>query len=549
MADARYSLFMTAFQRADRWWRDQTIYQVYPRSFQDSGADGVGDLNGIRDRIPYLSALGVDCIWLSPIFASPMRDFGYDISDYRAIDPLFGSMHDFDDLLQEAHSHGLKLLLDFVPNHTSDEHRWFAESRSSRTNPKRDWYIWKDPAPDGGPPNNWISNFGGSAWEYDEQTGQYYYHAFLASQPDLNWRNPEVREAMFDVLRFWLDKGVDGFRVDVIWHLIKDEHFRDNPPNPDYRPGQPEIERNLQVNSADQPEIHDLVAEIRDVIDEYDNRLLIGEIYLPLERLMSYYGKTQDTGVHLPFNFQLLQCPWRPGKIADLVDEYEKSLPAHGWPNWVLSNHDQPRIAARAGEAQARIAAMLLLTLRGTPTLYYGDEIGLGDVTIPPGRVQDPWARQEPEASFNRDKARTPMQWSTRPFAGFSQAEPWLPLSRDWQQRNVALFEEQPDSLLNLYRRLLALRKNSQALRTGDYRALHVDEAIFGFERFDKNERLAIVLNFSEQERSVPDLPRDYRSASLMFSSHGRIEGDEPLAGKRLKAGEGLILQARTEAR
>jgi alpha-glucosidase len=287
------------------WWKHGIVYHIYPRSFQDSNGDGIGDLNGIRHRLDYLAWLGVDAIWISPIYTSPMADFGYDVADYCGIDPIFGTLEDFDHLIEEAHTKGLKLILDFVPNHTSDQHPWFRESQSSRTNPKRDWYIWRDPGPDGAPPNNWISNFGGPAWEWNEATGQYYYHAFLKEQPDLNWRNPEVRTAMYDALRFWLDRGVDGFRIDVIWHLIKDAEFQDNPPNLAYQPSQAEINRFLQVYSADQPEVHEVVSEMRRVLEEYPERVLIGEIYLPLERLVAYYG--QDlAGAHLPFNFQLI---------------------------------------------------------------------------------------------------------------------------------------------------------------------------------------------------------------------------------------------------
>ena len=509
--------------RASRWWRDEAIYQIYPRSFKDRSGDGRGDLAGIAEQLPYIRDLGVDAIWLSPIFASPMKDFGYDIADYCAIDPLFGTMADFDRLLEATHAHGLKLLLDFVPNHTSDQHDWFKASRSSRSDPKRDWYIWKDAAPDGSPPNNWISNFGGSAWARDEATGQYYYHAFLASQPDLNWRNPEVREAMFDNMRFWLDKGVDGFRVDVIWHLIKDEQFRDNPPNPGFRPGQSEINRNLQIHSADQPEIHRVIAEMRAVMEEYDHRLLIGEIYLPLERLMHYYGE-DGAGVHLPFNFQLIQCPWRAGEVARIVSEYEAALPPDGWPNWVLSNHDQPRIAARAGERQAKIAAMLLLTLRGTPTVYYGDELAIGDVAIPQDRIQDPWARQEPDASFNRDKARTPMQWSSEPHAGFSQAEPWLPLTADWQERNVAALAGQSGSMLQLYKFLLKLRRRHSALRTGPYRQLDVAGDVFAYERHDENGRFAVLLNFASEPRPAPLHPA-YDGGAIVLSTDANRDG------------------------
>ncbi len=296
-------------KRDELWWRHGIFYQIYPRSFQDSNADGVGDIRGIIDRLPYLQALGVDALWLSPIFPSPMADFGYDIADYTGVDPLFGSMEDFDVLVKATHAAGLKIILDLVPNHTSDRHPWFIESRRSRDDPKRDWYIWREPAAGGGPPNNWLSEFGGSAWQYDTASRQYYYHAFLAQQPDLNWRNPAVRHAIYDVMRFWLCKGVDGFRVDVIWHLVKDAQFRDNPPNPNFRDGRPPHEKILPLHSTDQPEIHDVIAEMRRVVDEFDARVLIGEIYLPLERLVVYYGRDLS-GAHLPFNFALLSAPW-----------------------------------------------------------------------------------------------------------------------------------------------------------------------------------------------------------------------------------------------
>src|SRR6185312_2003031 len=296
------------------WWQTGVIYQIYPRSFQDTNADGIGDLKGIERRLDYLAGLGVDAIWISPIYPSPMADFGYDVTDYCDVDSRFGVLADFDSLLSQAHARGLKILLDFVPNHTSDRHPWFVESRASRDNPKRDWYIWRDPAPDGGPPNNWISDFGGSAWARDEATGQYYYHAFLKEQPDLNWRNPAVQAAMYDVMRFWLDRGVDGFRIDVLWHLIKAADFQDNPPNPDYRPGMGDMHRVRQLHSTDQPEVHEIAADMRAIADSYGasgwgERVLIGEIYLPVDRLLRYYGR-ERAEVHLPFNFQLIDAPW-----------------------------------------------------------------------------------------------------------------------------------------------------------------------------------------------------------------------------------------------
>ena len=526
------------------WWQNGVLYQIYPRSFQDSDGDGVGDLKGIRQRLDYLTQLGINAVWLSPIFLSPMRDFGYDIADHCAIDPIFGTLADFDLLLNDVHSRGIKLILDFVPNHTSNEHPWFRESRSSRVNPKRDWYIWRNAASDGAPPNNWLGAFGGSAWEWDEATGQFYYHAFLKEQPDLNWRNPEVRAAMHGVLRFWLERGVDGFRVDALWHLIKDEQFRDNPPNPAFRPEQAGLERFLQLRSADQPEIYDVVAELRRILDAYPDRLLIGEIYLPIERLVTYYGKDLS-GAHLPFNFQLLNTAWSAQQIANIVAEYESALPPGGWPNWVLGNHDRPRIATRVGEAQARVAAMLLLTLRGTPTLYYGDELGFEQAIVPPEAVQDPWEKQEPGLGLGRDPCRTPMSWDRSLNAGFSPARPWLPPASDCLRRNVETFTGDPNSILNLYRRLLALRAQSTALCTGDYTAVSADEGVFIFERRAKSERLAIALNLTHEPRRV-NLPETFERiliSTVVAKPAGSVAGEVTL-----RPDEGIIVAAARES-
>jgi len=473
------------------WWQTGILYQVYPRSFQDADGDGIGDLRGIIERLPYVAELGVEAIWLSPIFVSPMADFGYDIADHCAIDPLFGSLADFDALLKAAHARGLKVLLDLVPNHTSDRHPWFVESRSTRSNPKRDWYIWRDPAPGGGPPNNWLSEFGGSAWAFDERTGQYYYHAFLKEQPDLNWRNPQVAQAVHEVMRFWLKRGVDGFRVDVIWHLIKDEAFRDNPPNPDFRAGNPDYTRLLPLYSTDRPEVHAVVRDLRAVVDEFPERVLIGEVYLPVEKLAAYYGRDL-AGAHLPFNFALIDTPFEPRAIAALIERYERALPEGAWPNWVMGNHDRPRLATRIGPEKAALAAMLLLTLRGTPTLYYGDEIGMRQVDIPPARMRDPAAADVP----GRDGARTPMQWDASRFAGFSSAEPWLPLG-DFTRINVATEGAEPASLLNLYRRLIAARRQSRALSEGGFRLITLDDATLVYRRETNAEAVLVALNFT----------------------------------------------------
>jgi len=492
-------IMANATQKQYLWWQDGIIYQVYPRSFQDSNGDGIGDLQGIIQRLDYLKELGVRAIWISPFYPSPMADFGYDISDYTGIWPTFGSMADFDELLDKVHAAGMKLILDLVPNHSSDEHPWFKESRSSRDNPKRDWYIWKDARPDGGLPNNWLSVFGGPAWEWDEKTKQYYYHAFLVKQPDLNWRNPEVEKAILDVMRFWLDKGVDGFRVDAMWHMIKDAQWRDNPKNPDYKEWMATYEQLLPVYSTDQPEMHGIVARMRRLLDEYDERLLIAEIYLPVHRLVAYYG-LHDKEAHLPFNFMLISLDWDSRKIAAAIDEYEAALAENDWPNWVIGNHDQPRITSRVGLGQAKVAAMLLLTLRGTPTLYYGDEIGMRDVPIPPNEVQDPQGLNMPGKNLSRDPGRTPMQWDATNNAGFTPAAPWLRLDRTFRRRNVETERKNEYSHLCLYRKLMHLRHEEPSLNTGAYRPVYSDSQLLAYIRHaEGHPAFLIVLNLSHR--------------------------------------------------
>lgn len=488
---------------ADAWWKNGIVYQIYPRSFQDSNGDGIGDLDGIRARLDYLVSLGIDAVWISPIYPSPMADFGYDISDFCDIDPRFGTLDGFDALVRDAHSRGLRVILDFVPNHTSDQHPWFLQSRSGRSSPRRDWYLWRDPAPDGGPPNNWLSNFGGPAWTFDPATGQYYCHSFLKEQPDLNWRNPEVRAAMYDVLRFWLRRGVDGFRVDVLSQLIKDAQFRDNPPNPDFVEGQDPFHRWLMLYNTDRPEMQQIVAEMRRVADAFNDarssRVLIGELYLPLSRLVAYYGLNAEgvlEGMQLPFNFQLIAAEWQAARIDRLVRDYEAALPAGAQPNWVLGNHDKPRIASRVGPQMARLAAMLLLTLRGTPTLYYGDEIGMTEVPIPADEVQDPFEKNKPGMGLGRDPQRTPMQWSAAAHAGFTMGAPWLRLADDWATHNVEAQSRDPGSMLALYRRLIALRRAQPALNRGNHEALDTEDEVLAYARNGEGQRLVVLLNF-----------------------------------------------------
>lgn len=523
-----------------RWWQTSVIYQIYPRSFQDSNHDGIGDLPGILSRLDYLQWLGIDAIWLSPIYPSPMVDCGYDVANYTAIDPVFGTLSDFDQLLAATHERGMKLILDFVPNHTSDEHPWFVAARSSRSSAYRDWYIWRDPAPDGGPPNNWLSHFGGPAWAYDAATGQYYLHLFDPKQPDLNWRNPQTRAAMYDVLRFWLGRGLDGFRIDVIWLLIKDAQFRDNPPNPDWKAGDPPWTVLQPTYTEDQPEVHGVIAEMRRVFDEYPERLMIGEIYLPTARLMDYYGPQLDE-IHLPFNFALpLLHTWEAARVENVVEAYEAALPEGAWPNWVLGNHDQPRVASRIGAAQSRIAHMLLLTLRGTPTCYYGDEIALPAGTIPPHRVVDPQGVNA--GTPGRDPARTPMQWDNGPHAGFSTAAPWLPVSDDYATRNVAAQRTETTSMLTLLQRLLQLRRSSPALQSGSYHTLHAQgEGVFAYLRITEEERMLVVLNFTAIARPV-DLSAADTTGTVLCSTHLDYTGEVNLAQVVLRPDEGLLI-------
>jgi alpha-glucosidase len=523
-----------------KWWQTGIIYQIYPRSFQDSNQDGVGDIRGIIDRLPYLVELGVDAIWLSPIFPSPMADFGYDIADYTDVDPLFGSLADLESLIEAAHRNQLKIILDLVPNHTSDQHPWFIESKTSRNNLKRDWYIWRDPGPDWTAPNNWLSEFGGSAWEFDTNTKQYYYHTFLTAQPDLNWRNPAVRSAMHDVMRFWLRRGVDGFRVDAVWYLIKDDQFRDNPLNHAYCPGGLPRDALVPLYTADLPEVHDAISGMRRVLDEFPNRVLLGEIYLPIERLVAYYGRDLD-GVHFPYNFALLTANWDARSIAKLIDEYETALPSGGWPNWVLGNHDRPRFATRIGLDQARVGAMLLMTLRGTPTLYYGDEIGMQQVAISPDQVRDPFEKNVPGIGIGRDGCRTPMQWDATNFAGFSDVEPWLPIADNYRDENVENFRNDKGSLYRLYRRLINLRRSLVVLAEGAYRPLSASGNLLLFLRELPGNRVLVALNMGPEPVAV-SFDKERMSGRVLVSSFADRDGEEVRSSFDLRGNEGLVV-------
>lgn len=530
------------------WWKHGIVYQIYPRSFRDANGDGIGDLQGIIDRLDYLQWLGVDALWVSPIYPSPMADFGYDVADYTDVDPRFGTLDDAQRLIDAAHDHGLRVIFDYVVNHTSDEHPWFVESRSSRDNPKRDWYFWKDPAPDGGPPTNWRSRFGGeSAWAWDPATEQYYLHTYLPEQPDLNWGNPDVQRAMLNVLRFWMDRGVDGFRVDVAYRPMVAPQWRDNPPNPDWQEGMDPYKRLQETYTKNLPDAHVVGRMLRDVVEEYDDRVLIGEVTLPPERLVAFYGEDGDE-YHLPFNFNLIHSDWSAAAIREQVDRYEVALqsprlPDEAWPNYVLGNHDVHRLATRVGAAQARVAHMLLLTLRGTPTLYYGDEMALPNVEIPPERVQDPWEKNAPGLGLGRDPARTPMRWDDSAHTGFCAADatPWLPVGAEVLP-TVKEQRGKDGSMLTLVRRLIELRRSSEALHGGTYRAIDAPDGVFAYRRSGGGDRFAVLLNLTDDDRQCA-LPPRATGGTVVLSTIPDREARTVQRDAHLLSNEGVVVR------
>ena len=515
---------MSAQQPDLEWWKTAVVYQIYPRSFQDTTGNGIGDLNGITERLPYLAdTLGVDAIWISPFYPSPMADFGYDVSNYTDVNPLFGTLDDFDRLLSEAHHRGLKVIVDWVPNHTSDQHPWFITSRSSRTNQKRDWYVWQDSKPDGELPNNWQSEFGGPAWTYDESTDQWYLHSFLAEQPDLNWRNPAVVAAMLDTVRFWLDRGVDGFRIDVAHYVMKDPALTDNPVAQD--PGamgtfKPMGPFNVweHVHDRGHPDVHGIYRHLRAVLDEYDgDRFAIGEIHIfDWDEWALYYGDGDE--LHMPFNFSLIWAGWDAAAIRNRIGALEAAVPEHGWPNYVLGNHDEQRLATRYGPANAKAATTLLLTLRGQPTIYYGDELAMHQTDVPPDREQDPWGIRVP--GLSRDGCRTPMQWAPDPGHGFTEASitPWLPFADDAMERNVETQLREAESPLSFVRRLLELRSARPSLNRGSIQLLNgLPDDVLGYDRSHSDERTTVLINYSSEPREVPIAA----PCTVLASTHG----------------------------
>ncbi|MGZ8623675.1 MAG: alpha-amylase family glycosyl hydrolase [Actinomycetota bacterium] len=521
------------------WWQRGVVYQIYPRSFADASGDGIGDLAGIREHADYLAWLGIDAVWLSPIYPTPDEDLGYDISDYIGVDPRLGTLADLDALLGALHERDIRLVLDLVPNHTSDLHPWFLDSRSGTRSERHDWYVWREGSADGSPPNNWESYFGGSAWTFLDPPGRWYLHSFHRGQPDLNWEHPAVREAVQDVMRFWLDRGVDGFRVDVLWLLGKDPVLRDNPVDPAWHEGLPTTRRLLRANSEDGPRAHEYVQLLRSVVDEYPECVMIGEVVLPPERAVAFHGERLDEA-HLPHNFTLIEVgEWTAAEIRSVVDRYEALLPEGAWPNWLLGDHDFARIATRIGPERVRLAQMLLLTLRGTPTCYYGDELGLPSASFAPGLVTmiDPQTARDPDR--DRLVARTPMQWSPGPAAGFSAGVPWLPLASDRPELTVEGQRDDPSSVLRFVRALLRLRRETPALAVGSYRSLDAPEDVFSFERTHPEGPVRVHLNFGSAPRDV-ELGG---GSEMLLSTSGRDPVPPGTSRLTLGGGEGVIVR------
>jgi alpha-glucosidase len=519
------------------WWKSGVIYQIYPRSFADSDSDGVGDLRGIIERLDHLEWLGVDAIWLSPVTVSPNADWGYDVADFRAVEPELGTMAELEELIGDAHGRGIRVLLDFVPNHTSAQHPWFVEARTSARAPHRDWYVWADPGPDGAPPNNWVSSFGGPAWTLDEASGQYYLHNHLSEQPDLNWWNEDLRDEFDDIVGFWFDRGIDGFRVDVCNVIVKDAALRDNPPATEDDPLDVQLFGQRPVYNANRPEVHDVLRRWRRIADAYDPpRILLGET--PVEdfaELGRYYGTALDE-LQLAFNFPFINAPFDGDAMPAIVARTEAALPDGAWPAWTGSNHDMSRLATRwAGDDPARIRAalLMLLTLRGTPVLYQGDEIGLGDTTVEPPDLRDPLGVRYWPAYAGRDAMRTPMHWRDRPGGGFTEpaSRPWLPLGDT--ACNVEDQRADPASVLHLTRDLLALRRRTPDLHSGAYVSQPGPDGLWAWRR---GEGHLVVVSFAEHDAALDGL------AGRIAIGTDRARDGETFAGSVLvRAGEGLV--------
>jgi alpha-glucosidase len=524
----------------DDWWRFGVFYHVYVRSFADSDGDGVGDLEGVIDHLDHLEWLGIDGVWLSPITRSPDRDWGYDVSDYRSVQPVLGDLDTVDRLIERAAARGIRVVLDLVPNHTSDQHPWFLDARSSRTARHRDWYVWADPKDDGSPPNNWVSIFGGPAWTYDQGTGQSYLHNFLPEQPDLNWWNEELREAFDDILRFWFDRGVAGFRIDVAHGIVKDRELRDNPPATVEDHPLTRLVGQRPIYNMNRPEVHEVFRRWRTIAQTYrPTRILIGETWArDIEDLMRYYGSGTDE-LDLAFNFALVLEQLTPEHTPLIVQATERALPRGAWPVWTGSNHDVGRFTTRwCGDDENRIRCvlMMLLTLRGTPFLYYGDEIGMGNLFVPDEGLRDPVGLRHIPDFPGRDPCRTPMQWRPEPGAGFTEpgVRPWLPIG-DAGARDVRDQMADPESTLRLCHDLIGLRRQEPDLHGGRYAGLDSPPGVWTWRR---GERFQVVLNFSDREVGVPT-----HEGTVAISTRRDRDGEQVGRLVRLGPWEGVVLE------
>ncbi|HBK57145.1 MAG TPA: alpha-glucosidase [Xanthomonadales bacterium] len=529
------------------WWRGAVIYQIYPRSFRDSNGDGIGDLPGIIDRLDYVASLGVDAIWVSPFFKSPMADFGYDIADPRAVDPLFGTLADFDRLLEKAHALGLKVMIDQVLSHSSIEHAWFLESRESRDNPRADWYVWADPRPDGTPPNNWLAIFGGVAWQWEPRRQQYFLHNFLASMPDLNFHNPEVRAAALDNVRFWLDRGVDGLRLDAINFCFHDRLLRDNPAKPPeqrtgrgFSPDNPYAYQYHYHNNTQPENLHFLEA-LRALLDHYPEAAALGEISSE-DSLTTMAEYTSGRRLHMAYSFELLTEDFSAAHIRSTVETLEARMP-DGWPCWAISNHDVARVLSRWGgpDAPPRLANLLtalVCSLRGSVCVYQGEELGLTEAEVPYESLRDPYGLAFWPTFKGRDGCRTPMPWDDSDQAGFTTGSPWLPIPSEHRRRAVSRQEADPQSTLHGFRSFMNWRRSQPALRSGDIRFIDLPEPVLGLERSRAGERILALFNLGPEaiDLILPDAVAHARP----FNGHGLSEGT--LDGARVwLPGHGLL--------
>ncbi len=531
---------------SEKWWKTGVVYQIYPMSFMDGNGDGVGDLKGIVSKLDYLNdgtgtSLGIDAIWLSPIYPSPNKDFGYDISDYRGIDPRYGSLEDFKTLLREAHDRNIRIVMDLVINHTSNEHPWFIEACKGRENPYHDWYMWHE-GKKGKAPNNWFAAFDRKAWWWVEDVRKFYLSTWCRYQPEVNWRNPELKQAMFDMMRFWLDLGVDGYRIDVINWFIKDDRFRSNPYRLSLNP--PDYQRHIY--DRNRPEIHDLCREIRGVVDAYPGRFALGEVFTDsAEEAASYYGDGDE--LHMAFNFEFLFQKWGASNFLGVIDKWDGLLGDKGWPTYTLSNHDLPgRHYSRYAKGdetdkRARVAAAMLLTLRGTPFLYYGEEIGMSNRKIPRKTIQDPMGKKFWPILKGRDPGRTPMQWNASSHAGFSTTEPWLPVHPNHTVVNAEKEAGDPGSILSFYREMIWLRKKTPALCQGSYRPLVSGRTDYlAYLRSNPEQTVLVLLNFVG--KPVPALLSGHQTEV----SRGNWEvlfGTDRAKGNRMELSSGLSLR------